>query len=363
MSEAAIGVALLGYGYAGRTIHAPLIRATPGLVLKAVVTRRPGEVEADLPGVRPLAEAAEAFADPGIALVIIATPNATHASLAEAALRAGKHVVVDKPFTLSLADARRLADLAAESGRVLSVFQNRRWDGDFLGLRALLEEGRLGTLTHLESRFDRFRPAVRGRWREGSGGGGIWFDLGPHLVDQALCLFGLPERVGAILARHRPGAQADDWCQVQLDYGHLQMTLSASMLVGGGIPRFAAHGTAGTWVKYGLDSQEDQLRAGISPGTGGWGRDPLPGCLYRGDEEPEEIPAPAGDYLRYYAALRDALLGRGPNPVPPEQAVAVMAVLETAAKAAEAGLPLTLPLTAEERQAFGEAPLAEPANP
>jgi predicted dehydrogenase len=352
MSGEPLRVALLGYGYAGKTIHAPLIRSTPGLNLAAVVTSRPADLRAGLTGCVPLADATETLRDPRIALVVIATPNATHAPLAEAALRAGKHVVVDKPFTLSLTDARGLAALAAERGRLLSVFQNRRWDADFLGLRAIIAAGSLGTVTHLDSRFDRFRPQVRDRWREGVAGGGIWFDLGPHLVDQALELFGLPERVSGAMARRRPEAEADDWCQVQLDYGRLQVTLSASLLVGGGIPRFAAHGTDGSWVKHGLDVQEDQLRAGMLPGAADWGRDPRAALHHRGEDAARECPVPAGDYPRYYRAVRDAILGRAPNPVTPAEAVAAMAVLETAVEAARLSRVLPLPLSGAERRAF-----------
>jgi len=353
-SAARIGTALVGYGYAGRSFHAPLIRGTPGLHLAAVVTSRPDELRATLPDCRPLADIAEALADPAIALVVIAAPNAAHAPLAEAALRAGKHVVVDKPFTLALADARRLAALAAENGRLLSVFQNRRWDGDFLGLQAVIAEGAIGELVHLESRFDRFRPVVRDRWRESAAGGGIWYDLGPHLVDQALVLFGLPERVGGAMARRRPGAEADDWCQVRLDYGRLQVTLSASMLVGGGTARFAVHGTAGSWTRHGLDVQEDQLLAGLRPGAAEWGRDTRPGLLYRGGA-PVEWAMPPGDYPHYYRAVRDAIEGVGPNPVTPAEAVATMAVLETAVEASRSRRELSLPLTEAERTAFAAA--------
>lgn len=354
MSGNPLRVALLGFGYAGRVLHAPLIRATPGLVLRSVVSSRPEAVAAAVPEALVRSAAAEALADPAVDLVVIATPNATHAPLAEAALEAGKHVVVDKPFALSLAEARRLASLARQRGRVLSVFQNRRWDADFLGLQAMLEAGRIGTLTHLESRFDRFRPKPRDRWRERADpGGGLWFDLGSHLVDQALVLFGLPRRVGGLILSQRAGAAADDWCQIQLDYGRRQVTLAASMLVGGGVPRFAAHGTAGSWIKHGLDVQEAQLLAGHWPGEGDWGHDPVPGRLHPGDGSIRDNPVPPGDYRRYYLALGEAVLGRGPNPVPPEEAVATMAVLETALAAARAGQFLPLPLNPEERHALG----------
>lgn len=360
----ALKVALLGYGYAGKTIHAPLIRATSGLELDAVASSRPDTVRAELPASRLFSDPAQVVADPQIAVVVIATPNDTHVALAEAALLAGKHVVVDKPFTLALADARRLSALADERGRVLSVFQNRRWDSDFLALREVLKAGRVGRPTHLESRFDRFRPTVRDRWREKvSSGGGLWLDLGPHLVDQALLLFGLPQRIGGRIARQRDGAQADDWFQIQLDYGHLQVTLSASQLVAGGIPRFALHGTAGSWIKHGLDVQEQQLRDGVVPGEPGWGCDRRPGSLFDELGNGTSLPVPDGDYRRYYAGFRDAVLGCGPNPVSPSEAVATMSVLETAVEAVNAQRWQGLPLTDLERRVCRAAPLAELAAP
>src|SRR3954462_14666444 len=184
-------------------------------------------------------------------LVVIATPNDTHADLARRALEAGRHVVVDKPFTLTLAEARELAHLAARAGRVLSVFHNRRWDADFLTLRRLVADGTLGEVLALESRFDRFRPEVRKRWREAAiPGGGLWYDLGPHLVDQALRLFGPPSAVYGDLARQREGAEAVDYAHVLLRYPRLRVILHAGMLVPGETPRFTLHGTLGSYVKH-----------------------------------------------------------------------------------------------------------------
>ncbi|NMF98174.2 oxidoreductase [Aromatoleum toluolicum] len=351
MKSSPIEVALIGYGYAGRTIHMPLLCATPGLRLSVVASRQPDKVRADLPDASVVDDPLAALARPEVDLVVIASPNDSHAPLAEAALRAGKHVVVDKPFTVTLGQARHLAALAERQRRVLSVFQNRRWDSDFLALRAIVSEGKLGEIVHVESRFDRFRPLVRERWREQDvPGGGLWYDLGPHLVDQALQLFGLPERIGGLFGRMREGAQTPDWCQIQLDYGRPQMTLHASTLVGGGMPRFAVHGRGGSWVKYGLDVQESQLLAGMRPGDPGWGSDPLAGTFYPGDGSRCDEAVPVGDYAAYYAGVEAAIHSRGNNPVTPAQAVAVMAVIETATAAAEQGRMLPLPLTDAERE-------------
>ena len=200
-----IRVALIGYGYAGRTFHAPLIRATPGLELTAISSSRPDRVHADMPGVAVAASAEEICASASIELVVVATPNDTHAPIAAMALRAGKHVVVEKPFAPTLRESRELISLAGRERRMLAVFHNRRWDGDFVAVTNLLASGVLGEITHVESHFDRYRPIVRDRWRERRGvGAGLWYDLGPHLVDQALQLFGVPDRVIGNLAAQRP---------------------------------------------------------------------------------------------------------------------------------------------------------------
>ena len=340
-----LNVALLGYGYAGKTFHAPLIAATPGLRLAAVASSDPAKVRADLPDAAVLPDADAVLAQAHLDLVVIATPNDTHADLARRALQAGRHVVVDKPFTLTLAEAQGLATLAASAGRVLSVFHNRRWDADFLTLSRLVADGSLGEVLALESRFDRFRPQVRQRWREAAvPGGGLWYDLGPHLVDQALRLFGPPDAVYADLALQRPGAEAVDYCHVLLRYPRCRVLLHASMLVAGDSPRFAAYGTRGSYLKHGLDPQEDALKRGECPGGPGWGQDPRPGLLATaapdGTVTTTPVPGEPGDYPAYYAGIRDAILGQGPNPVPSAEAVEVTAVLELALESARQGRKL-----------------------
>lgn len=346
-------VALIGYGFVGQTFHGPLLGSIPGLTLELVASRDAARVHIDLPQVRVTADYLAAVQDQAIDLVVIASPNQTHAPLASAALAAGKHVVVDKPFTVTLAEARQLAAEAEQAGRLLSVFQNRRWDSDFLGLQAVLASGALGELSSLESRIERFRPKVRTRWREAAlPGSGLWFDLGPHLLDQALCLFGLPERLQAQLVRQRPGALTDDWFQVQLDYGSRQVTLRAGMLAAGGVPRFLAQGTAGSWIKQGADRQEDTLKAGVRPGAPDWGQDPDPGWLIDASGERQALPTPAGDHRRYYLALVEALAGRAANPVSPAQACALMALLEAAQRSSAEGRALMPELTTAERAAY-----------
>jgi len=344
-----VRVALVGYGFAGQTFHAPLIRSVPGLQLAVVVSSNPDRVRNDIPEaiVEPRLE--RALDHENIDLVVVATPNQTHVPLATATLEAGKHVTVDKPFTITLAEARSLAEFASARGRILSVFQNRRWDSDFLAAKAILEDGRLGDIVHFESHIDRYRPIVPARWRERpSPGAGLWYDLGPHLVDQALQLFGLPSAVLGQLARQRVGAEVDDWAHVILDYGRLQVILHAASLAANAAPRFLIHGTKGTWTKLRADVQEDQVRSGMKPGSPGWGENPDAAVFFDGRTgQATALPAPAGDHRQYYIALRDAILGRGPNPVTPIQAIAVMAVLEAAALPSDDRR--ALPLTQHER--------------
>lgn len=353
MDDAPLSVGLIGYGFAGRTFHAPLIAATEGLELTAIASSRPEGVAVDFPGliVEPTAEALIARRD--LDLIVIASPNDTHAPLAHAAIASGAHVVIDKPFALSLDEARGVIAAAEEAGVTCAVFHNRRWDSDYLGVAQAVQDGLIGRLTHLEAHFDRYRPDVVDRWRERAGpGGGIWYDLGPHLVDQALLLMGLPERVSASLATARDGGQADDWAHAVLDYGEARAVLHASMLVAGGAARFTLHGTGGSIVKAGMDQQEAQLRSGMAAGAPGWGQDADPLLYFDGAGEPVHARVPAGDQRRFYAGLRDAIRGTAANPVPPVQALAVMAVIEAAFDSARDGRAMPLPLTDAERAAF-----------
>ena len=343
--ERTIRAALIGYGRAGQTFHTPLLRSTPGFDLAVVVSSRPAQVLADLPQATVVATPADAFTDPAVELVVIATPTATHGELAAAALEAGKHVVVDKPIAVSLDAARRVGALASRRQRVLATFHNRRWDGDFLALADIVRSGTLGDITHVESHFDRFRPVVRDRWRERPGpGSGVWNDLGPHLADQALQLFGLPESISGSLAAHRAGANTDDWAHVVLGYGRRAVILHASMLAATG-PRFVVHGTRGSWIKVGVDPQEVQLSAAMGVALGG--ASPVESATYVDGTTRVETATviPRGDYRQFYIAVGDAIRGKGSNPVPPAQAIAVTAVVETAARSSAEGRVLPLPLT------------------
>ena len=333
MKTHTLSVGLIGYGMSGRTLHAPLIQATPGLELTAVVSGDADKVHADLPDVEVMAKSPALLARRDIDLVVIATPNETHYPLARAALAAGKHLVIDKPFTVSLTEARLLRSQAEGAELLVSVFHNRRWDSDFLTLQALLEAGNLGRVVALESRLDRFRPTVTDRWRDHhQPGGGIWFDLGPHLLDQARALFGMPRAILLELATVRNGAEVDDDFLCLLEYDGLRVTLQASSLVAEPTPRFRVHGTRGSYVTFGLDPQEAWLKAGRVP-TPGWGVDPLAGHLTLADVEGDsakgqEYPNLPGDWPAYYAGITAALIQGVAPPVTLDEAMDVMTLLE-----------------------------------
>jgi predicted dehydrogenase len=353
MNASRLKVGLIGYGYAGKTFHAPLISAVPDLELAAVCSSDAAKVHADWPAVTVHATPAELIARDDIDLVVIATPNGTHHPLARDALLAGRHVVVDKPFTVALADARELVALAHAQRRVLSVFHNRRWDGDFLTLRRLVDDGALGRVVEMSSRHDRFRPEVRQRWRESAGpGAGLWFDLGPHLIDQALQLFGKPRAITLERDLTRDGALADDWFHASLRYDRLHVHLHAGMLVAASAPRFAVHGTLGSFVKEGLDAQEDALKAGARPSwppQAGWGVDP--GRALRvtraadGSAVTEPVAMLPGAHMAYFAGVAAAIRGQAPNPVPPEEALAVMELIELGIESADRRRELEWPIS------------------
>ncbi|WP_316382844.1 oxidoreductase [Enterobacter mori] len=345
-----INIALIGYGFVGKTFHAPLIQSIEGLTLAVVSSRDEEKVKRDLPNVLVVATPEEAIQHPDVDLVVIASPNATHAPLAALALNAGKHVVVDKPFTLDMQEARELIALADEKQRLLSVFHNRRWDSDFLGIKQVIEEGRVGKVKLFESHIDRFRPEVRVRWREQNvPGSGLWFDLGPHLIDQTLQLFGLPQSVQGNIATLRDGAEINDWAHVVLNYPEHKVILHASMLVAGGTSRFTVHGDKASVVKARIDQQEAQLLAGVIPGSESWGEDSDDMVLFDAAGDETRLKTPKGDQRQYYINVRDALRGKITNPVHPVEALAVMAVLEAAVRSSETGSTQTLELTAEER--------------
>jgi predicted dehydrogenase len=338
MDGRTLRVGLIGFGYAGKTFHAPLIRATPGLELAAVASSDAGKVRASLgAGLAVVASPEALIAEPALDLVVIASPNATHYGLASKALAAGRHVVVDKPFTSTFDEAERLAAQAREAGLLLSVFHNRRWDSTTRTARKLLAAGTLGTIRYAAMHYDRFRPQPVERWKENAqAGGGLWMDLGPHLLDEALRYFGAPLAIQADIASLRPGAGADDSFHARLRYADgLRVDLQASMLGALPRPRLILQGTRGSYVKQGLDPQEASLKAGLVPAgeDADWGVDADCGIAAIGLDtggaaKTIEVPTENGAYQLYYREVAAAIRGRAPNPVPPDEAIAVMRLLD-----------------------------------
>jgi scyllo-inositol 2-dehydrogenase (NADP+) len=338
-----IEVGLIGFGLAGRAFHAPVIRAVPGLHLEAILQRKGNEAAEKYPDVRIARSLDELLAMKEIRLVVIATPNDTHYSFARQCLEAGRDVVVDKPFATTLEEARSLVELANETGRLLTVYQNRRYDGDFQAIRRLLEEGTLGRIVRFETSYDRYRPQLKlGAWRETPRpGSGILFDIAPHLIDHAIVLFGLPEAVTADVRIERENAVADDAFDVMLHYSNgMRAVLRSSILAAAPRPRFILLGTKGSFVKQTFDPQENNLRRGNIPADSAWGAEPEENwgilTVPAGDSfEQQRIPSANCDYRDYYSNVREVILGRARLAVTPEWALDVMRLLELARESSE----------------------------
>lgn len=338
-----IEVGLIGYGLAGRAFHAPVIRAVPGLRLSAILQRSGNEAAGKYPDVRIVRTVEALLAIREIRLVVIATPNDTHFAFAKQCLAAGRDVLVDKPFATTLAEAQTLVELARKAGRLLTVYQNRRYEGDFQALRELVADGTLGRIVRFETNYDRYRPQLKqGAWRETTrAGAGILFDIAPHLIDHALVLLGLPEGVTADVRTEREGAVVDDAFDILLRYKHgTRAALRSSILTAAPRPRFVLHGTHGSYVKQAFNPLENNLRHGKIPAEGPWSAEPKENwgvlTVPSGDGFTERrIPSAACDYRDYYANLRDALLGKTAPAVTPEWSLDVMRILEMARESSE----------------------------
>lgn len=352
--KAEIGVAVIGFGLAGRVFHAPFVNAVPGLKLEAIVQRKGDEAAKAYPNARILRSFEDALSDAAVQLIVIGTPNETHFALAKQALQAGKHVVIDKPFAATSAQAKELWELAWKQGVVLAPFHNRRWDGDFLTVEKLLDKKAVGRLVTYESHFDRFRPLPReNTWKEsGNDANGMLFDLGPHLVDQALGLFGAPQAITASVRKDRDQTDIEDAFDITLHYPRLLAHCRATMLACDNAPRFLLHGTLGSFKKHGLDPQEPALVAGAKVprmGEGEWLGEPEsewgtltvapnpadPGTLTR-----TKIKTEFGDYRLYYANVRDAINKTAELIVKPEDAYRVIRLLEMARESSTEGRTL-----------------------
>jgi len=339
-----IRTGLIGYGAAGTTFHAPLIAVEPRLRLTRIASSRRDDIARAFPDAIIDASPQALIETADIDLVVIATPNETHFPLALAALQAGKHVVVDKPFAVTVDEAQTLIAAAQEHELKLSVFHNRRWDGDFLTVADLIRRGMLGSVNYFESHFDRHRPAIKEGWREhAKPGSGVFFDLGAHTIDQALQLFGLPEAVTADIAIQREQAEVDDYFHVVLRYGQRRVVLHASTLASAPGPRFTVHGSLGSLVVTGLDGQEAALKAGKTPSGSHWGSSTYTSTatLTRADVA-EIIDVAAGAYPSFYRSMAAAIADMGPVPVDPREALDVIRIIEIAKISARDGRTITL---------------------
>ena len=344
MAANEIKTAVIGFGLAGRVFHGPFVSAVPGLKLEAIVQRKGDEAAKAYPSARILRSVDEALNDASIQLIVVATPNETHFELGKRALLAGKHVVIDKPFAATSAEAAELKELAEKKGLVLAPFHNRRWDGDFLTVRRLLREDAVGRLVTYESHFDRFRPLPReNTWKEGaSAANGLLMDLGPHLVDQALALFGAPEGITASVRRDRDATDIEDAFDITLEYPRLRAHCRSSMLAADAAPRFLLHGVKGSYKKWGLDPQEQTLVGGGKVplmGEGEWLAEPesewgtltvAPVLADPGNLNRTKVKTELGDYRLYYANVRDAINGAAKLEVTPEAGWRVIRLLEMA---------------------------------
>jgi len=336
-----INVGLIGFGMAGQVLHAPLISSVENVHLYKIYARREEQralVRSKYPDTHIVTDINDILKDPEIDLVVVATSNDVHFSLTRAALLAGKHVVVEKPFTNTTAEADELIQIAESQGKLLSVFHSARWHSDFLTVKEVIASGELGKLVTYEVRYDRFRNYLRpNAWREDNlPGSGIWYDLGAHLIDQSLQLFGKPKAVFASLRKMREGVGAVDDFEVLLYYPEVKVSLKGSMLVKEPTPRFALYGTEGAFVKPGVDPQEAALRAGKTPAdTPNWGEEPeeIWGILNTTAENLDvrrKIPSKRGNYAGYYENVRDAISGRAELAVKPAEARDVIYLLELA---------------------------------
>jgi len=332
-----LNVGLVGFGFAGKVFHAPVIRAVDGLLLSTIVQRH-GPPDPRYPDVE-FVRSVDEMLSRKIDLVVVATPNTSHHPITKQCLLAGRHVVVDKPFTPTLGEAQDLVQIAKQQQRIVTVYQDRRYTGDFATVQQVVSEGALGRVVLFESHFDRFRPERKpNAWREEAlPGSGVWFDIGPHLFDQALLLFGVPDAIGADIRIEREGARIDDAFDVTLYYAHARAVLRASMLATPIGPTWIVHGTTGSFVKYGMDPQEAALKEGRTPDEPDWDTEPaeLYGTLVTPDAT-RTVPTLRSSFARYYENVRDAILGTAELAVTPAWSLDVMRGLELAAASSRA---------------------------
>jgi len=331
----------------GVVFHGPLREARSGYKISKILERTRNESEGKHPGSEIVRDYEAILEDPDIELVVVNTPDHLHSEMCAKAIEAGKHVVVEKPFTLKAADADTLIGLAREKGTILSVFHNRRWDGGFMTVKEVIETGKLGRLVDFESHFDRFRNYVKESWKDQSNGTGTLYNLGSHLVDQTLTLFGMPERLFCDSRMLRDGAKTDDSYDLFMHYPEFKCQLRSSYLVKEPGPRFILHGTEGSFLMRGQDRQEADLKAGISPNSANWGEEPESSwgkinTTFQGEELLGTIKTIPGNYLAYYDNIYEAIRNNQPLQVTAEQARDVIRIIEAAYESSRKGRVVNL---------------------
>jgi len=334
-----VKTAIVGYGFSAKTFHIPFLQALQNFSLSAISSRQAETVKRDCPDAIHFSSANEMLCESDAELVIITAPNDVHFSLAKLALENNKHVVIEKPFVTKIADGEALIALANEKNLTLSVYQNRRWDGDFLSVDKLIKENRLGKVKVFESHFDRFRPKVQPRWRETAAeGGGILFDLGPHLIDQALQLFGLPEAITATCRAMRENSENTDFFHLTLHYPDKIVLLQANLFCSGPNIRFRVQGDEGSYEKMGLDPQENRLKTGLIPDRASWADEDEAeyGFIYDA-EQSHRVKTERGGYQLYYQELAEAIRNGGQAPVTAEQALQGIRLILLAIESNEKG--------------------------
>ncbi|MGR5361321.1 oxidoreductase [Vibrio mediterranei] len=341
MTFSPIKTAVIGYGFSAKTFHIPFLATLDEFDLVAISTSRQ-EVKGDWSNAQHYEQADFLLRLSDAELVIITAPNDVHFELAKTALENGKHVIIEKPFVTNIADGEELISLAKERGLVLSVYHNRRWDGDFLTVKKMLNEQRFGELKHFESHFDRFRPEVRQRWREQTvEGGGILFDLGSHLIDQAITLFGVPEAISADCKMMRQGSTNVDYFHLTLHYPQHLAVLHGDMFTAGPNKRFTVKGTGGSYIKYGLDPQEERLIAGTLPATNDWSEEePFQYGSFYDANSCTPIPTERGCYQEYFHQIAQAIRTDSACPVNARDALLNIQLIELAIESSRLGRKL-----------------------